>query len=1303
MRTSCLYLMIIVLMTGESLVAGTAADAQTSSRPKLYVVGTAHLDTQWRWTIQTTIEDYIPDTFRRNIALMERHPDYVFSFEGSFRYMLMDEYYPDEFERVRPFIDSGQWRVTGSWVDAVDVNLPSFESLVRQTLYGNGYFQREFGKVSRDIFLPDCFGFGYALPSIAAHAGLGGISTQKLTWGSCVGIPFDIGIWAGVDGSRLAAGFNPGSYVAQIKGDLSRDTTWLAIAERQGEATGLYAAYRYFGTGDTGGSPTPASVEWLQKSIDSDGPLQVESVGADDLIGLVASTDRERLPLYDGELVMTSHGVGCYTSQAAMKRWNRQNELLADAAERASVMAHRLGSLSYPREMLRDSWVRFLWHQFHDDLTGTSIPAAYEYSWNDELLCQNRFAAMLEHAVESVAPALDTSVDGIPVIVYNPLSLEREDIVEAKVHFDAAAPADVRVFDPDGRQVPVDVVETSGNDLLVRFPARAPAVGFAVYDLRPAGEKCDLQTGLRITPRTLENERYLVRVNDAGEVASIFDKRVKRELLSEPIRFEFIANTPRNWPAWEIDYNDVMATPRDLWAGPARIRMVEEGLTRVALEIERKTAASVVRTTIRLATGEASGRVEFDTAIDWYERETLLKACFPVTSANDSVWYDLGLGAIRRGLNREKLYEVPGHQWADITSAEADYGVAILNDCRYGWDHPTPEQLRLTLIHTPGVADGWDWLKDERSQDHGHHRLLFAVQGHEGDWRESDVVQQAARLNQPLLAFQTTSNAGELGKRYSFLKVADPGVMVNAIKLAEANDEIVVRVRELQGRSHEQVLLEFDRPVRSAREINGMEETIGEARIVDGQLICSLTPFQPKAFAVTLTAPTAALERSVAVCVDLPFNLDGISLDADRHDGDFDGQSYTLAGELIPDTLLYRDVPFVFGKTGAGALNVVECEEQTIRLPDTAADRLCLLAAAVGGPATARFRLDTRTHEVPLQDYADHIGQWDNRLSGGELREQPTEITPAYINRLPVAWYGSHRHTPAGENDAYRFTYLFLVELELIGKTSVLTLPADDRIRILAATLVDDPYGEVTPAQPLYDETHNTFARIAADSAAFAGRSRITMSSPVPNTTIYYTLDGTEPGAGSLRYTQPINVTRTTTIKARGVKAGFNDSHVSEMTVTKLTLRDAVEIGEVAAGLHCRYYEGSWSRLPDFDTLRVDNTFTVEAVAVPERARDEDYGLTMHGFVKVPADGVYSFSINSDDGSRLLIGDTLLVDNDGLHGDFERSGLIGLKMGFHPLTVHMFQCKGGEALGLSLAGPALPKQSIPAAMLYHRK
>ena len=328
---------VATLIVGGSLLAACAATAGDApplpaTPPDVYVVATSHLDTQWRWTVQDTIDDFLPDTMRGNFALIDKYPGYNFSFEGAFHYMLMKEYYPADFERLKGYVKAGRWKVAGSWVDAVDTNIPSPESLIRQTLYGNGFFRRELGVTSRDVFLPDCFGFGFALPAVAAHCGLVAFSTQKLTWGSSIKIPFDVGLWEGVDGSTLIAALNPGDYASEIKGDLTLDADLYATADRQVALTGLPLAFRYFGTGDVGVPPMESSVAWLQQSLAGPGPARVHSAAPDqmalDLMASHGGRAPEGLQRYRGEFLLTRHGTGCYTSQAAMKRFNRKNERL---------------------------------------------------------------------------------------------------------------------------------------------------------------------------------------------------------------------------------------------------------------------------------------------------------------------------------------------------------------------------------------------------------------------------------------------------------------------------------------------------------------------------------------------------------------------------------------------------------------------------------------------------------------------------------------------------------------------------------------------------------------------------------------------------------------------------------------------------------------------------------------------------------------------------------------------------------------------------------------------------------------
>ena len=220
------WTVLAAVFVGLVVGAGKVDTQAQTPKPTLYVTATAHLDSQWNWTVQDTIRQYVPNTFYTNFKYFDQYPDYTFTYEGAIHYMWFKEYHPDDWPTVQKYVASGRWRLAGSWINAVDTNVPSPESLMRQALYGQHFFRQEFKTVSRDVYLPDCFGFGFALPSIAAASGLTGFTTQKLTWGSSVPIPFPVGRWKGVDGSEVVANLNPGDYVTKITSDISTDPKW---------------------------------------------------------------------------------------------------------------------------------------------------------------------------------------------------------------------------------------------------------------------------------------------------------------------------------------------------------------------------------------------------------------------------------------------------------------------------------------------------------------------------------------------------------------------------------------------------------------------------------------------------------------------------------------------------------------------------------------------------------------------------------------------------------------------------------------------------------------------------------------------------------------------------------------------------------------------------------------------------------------------------------------------------------------------------------------------------------------------
>jgi hypothetical protein len=336
-----------------------------------------------------------------------------------------------------------------------------------------------------------------------------------------------------------------------------------------------------------------------------------------------------------------------------------------------------------------------------------------------------------------------------------------------------------------------------------------------------------------------------------------------------------------------------------------------------------------------------------------------------------------------------------------------------------------------------------------------------------------------------------------------------------------------------------------------------------------------------------------------------------------------------------------------------------------------------------------------------IPDYNAFIGQWNSRLVGGQFVENPDEITPAYINRLPVVWTGTHLHTSLGENDAYEYSNVYLVDVPLTGRNKTLTLPNDPNLRVLAASLVDQPYGSVTAAAPLYDETHRTIAIIELERQKFIDQLMVRLSSPIPGADIHYTLDGSDPTPSSQHYFGPFSVSETSTIKARAYKSGMDEAYIAKAVVSKQVPRSGIQPGETKPGLRCTYYSGQWTEVPGFSQLTPMQEMVVDSITLPPFAYKQNFALRFTGYLNIPVDGMYDFYTASDDGSLLMIGDELVVNNDGLHGEQELRGEIALKAGLHPITVTMFQATGGKSLQVKVSGPNLNKRPIPPGWFVH--
>ena len=398
-----------------------------------------------------------------------------------------------------------------------------------------------------------------------------------------------------------------------------------------------------------------------------------------------------------------------------------------------------------------------------------------------------------------------------------------------------------------------------------------------------------------------------------------------------------------------------------------------------------------------------------------------------------------------------------------------------MNDCKYGWDKPADNKLRLTIFHTPAVGSSYTY---QATNSFGTHRMLLAVLGHTNDWRSGGSSQAAARLNQPLQAFQALPHTGALGKSFGFLSCNNANVAVRAVKKAEGSSEIVVRLQELAGQT-QTAQLTFASSILTARQVTGAEEAIGTLTPSGGALTVSLGAYQPMTLALTLAPPASSVATAISLPATLPYNADGISSDGNRADGDFDnGHSYPA--ELMPTNLVRDGLTFQFGPTNDGAYNMVACQGQTLSLAP-GYNRLYLLAAAATNDLTATFTVGSQPTNLTVRYYSGFIGQWN----------------PPWLKRDETGFICTHRHSAAGTNEAYVFCYLFKYQLDLPGTATTLTLPNAPGLRIFAMSLATNTPDLNVAGGPLGQNLQPW---------ANAGLDR-TLNAPASNTTASVTLD----------------------------------------------------------------------------------------------------------------------------------------------------------------------------------------------------
>ncbi len=787
------------------------------------IAGHAHLDTAWLWPLRETVRK-CARTFSTALALMEEYPEYRFVVSQAQHLAWIRDHYPDLWERIKDKVAEGRVEPVGSmWVEA-DCNIPSGESLVRQIVYGKRFYRDELGVETEDVWLPDVFGYSAALPQIMRRAGVRWFLTQKLSWNQYNVLPHHTFLWEGIDGSRVFTHFPPSDTYG---GQMSARELRFGVANFRDHDRATRSFY-LFGWGDGGGGPTASMLESARRFADLDGLPRLTMEGARAFF-TDAEADVRDPAVWVGELYLELHR-GTYTSQAGVKKGNRRGELaLRDAELWGSLSGER-----YDLAEVERAWKTLLLQQFHDIIPGSGIHWVYEdaaRAHEDVARVANEVAGQ---AMGRIAADVDTSGCRHPVVIFNSLSHDRDEtvLVDAPVEL-AVAQA------PDGSRAPV---QRDGNGrVLVR--ARVPACGWAVYDLTD-GTAAPVDPELSVGERQLTNSRLRVELDDRGLVASVFDRVGRREVLAGPGNvFQLHPDYPNFYDAWDVDrfYLNQVEELTDVES----IDVVEQGPLRVALRLTRAFGSSRITQTISL--GAESPYVEFDTQVDWQETNRFLKVAFPVTVRSQRATYEIQYGHVERPTHANTSwdlarFEVCAHKWADLS--EPGYGVALLNDCKYGYDI-RGNVIRLSLLRAPTWPDP--------VADRGRHRFAYRLLPHAGDLRDAGVVDAGYDLNVPARSVQVVPGPGSRPRWHSLVTVDAANVVLEVVKLPDVDDAddvvadsdgaLVLRLYEAWGRRGP-VTVRMPWPLAGAARTDLLEREHEPLRVDGDRVELAMGPFE---------------------------------------------------------------------------------------------------------------------------------------------------------------------------------------------------------------------------------------------------------------------------------------------------------------------------------------------------------------------------------------------------------------------------------------------------------------------------
>jgi len=771
-------------------------------------IGHAHIDTAWLWPMSETVRK-CARTFASQLDLIERYPDYIFGASQPQHYAFVKDNYPDLYKRIKQAVKRDQWEPQGGmWVEA-DCNIPNGESLVRQILHGKNFFKDEFDIDIDHLWLPDVFGYSAALPQILKNSGIRYFLTQKLSWNQINEFPYHTFRWRGIDGSEVICHFPPENTYNSL---LTSDS--LIKGQANFKEKGVLDEFMsLYGVGDGGGGPKAEHIEYGLRQQNLEGSPKVRFGKAVDFFGRLQ--DKERLlPIWTDELYFELHR-GTLTSQAKVKRLNRKAEQLLRQVEMlwSSVLLKH-----YPVDDFDRIWKTLLKNQFHDILPGSSITKVYEDTVRE-------LEEVLEATNQLLKGALThlSAKDEGALVLFNSTAYDWDGSLKLPTGNE-----DFQLVYGDGAPVKMQV-----EDRAAFVDVRIPSCGFLVLgkSQQKLGHRSKASTDL-----TLENDLVRYRFNDSGHLIEIIDKETGKVLSvdSEPGNvLTLYDDHPNEWDAWDIShfYEEHVIDV----AKAVKAEKITDGPLCQQLSFSYPVGNSEVQQTVSL--GDKSRRLDFSTKVDWREKHKMLRVAFPVNIRAEQATYDIQYGYIKRNTHWNTLwdfakFEAAGHRYADLS--DHDYGVALLNDCKYGYK-VHGNVLDLNLLRAPTYPDP--------DADQGIHEFTYSLLPHQRDLIRSEVMAEAAFLNQGILA---VSGFAPQVDRLPW-RVEGDGLSLEVVKKAEKEDCIVLRIVETKGRSSVGTLF-IDQEGTEVISTDLMEWESGEAVLCDIPVKLSLKPFEIRTY-----------------------------------------------------------------------------------------------------------------------------------------------------------------------------------------------------------------------------------------------------------------------------------------------------------------------------------------------------------------------------------------------------------------------------------------------------------------------